>query len=279
MNHDLNDERRTMIGGTDIGPLMRMSRFGYGPLDVAVDKITGRRRSVTPQMRLGTLLQPVLAQLFQEETGIELAPAPELAVRHPDHSWAGAHGDYVGVTSRIITEVKFSMHRSGWGEPGSDHVPADILLQCQWQCMCFGVNECHVAALVAGEFQTFLIPRNEQLLSLCFNVAGDFWVMLQRGEFPAPDWSDPRTPELISLLYKPDAKITCELDDEAAMLASQYEGLGMAYLQAGKARDMVKGRLIFLMQNASVGHLPGGDREVRRSTTQNRLTISKRRKT
>lgn len=274
----LNEERRTMIGGSDIGPLLRMSRFGLGPLDVAVDKIVGRRKTATPQMRLGTLLQPVLAQMFTEETGVAMVPAPVLAVRHPVLLWAGAHGDFVGAAVNWILEVKFASHRSGWGEPGSDQVPPDILLQCQWQMMCFKTKECHVAALVAGEFQRFLVPRNDELIGLSASVAGAFWDMLQRGEFPAPDWSDPRTPDLIGMLYRPDGKITCELGHDAAALAEQYESAGIAYRAAEKARDLAKGKLVFAMKDASVGHLPGGEQEVRRSLVQNRITVSKRRK-
>src|SRR5262245_525068 len=129
---EFHEERRKGIFSTDLAPLLGLDRYGRGPLDVAVRILRGYQQPQNESMGWGKRWEPILKVFYEEETGAILDPTPTFW--HPTVTWAGAHGDYWndpdGPPNRLV-DCKWTTIRQGWGEPGTDQVPADIVVQMQ----------------------------------------------------------------------------------------------------------------------------------------------------
>ena len=257
--------RRQGIFSTDVAKILRLCPPAWGgPLDVALDKRGLLPERTSKEMDAGLRLEPYVAAIYAAETKQELAkPLPRF---HHSVAWMGATGDYVG-DNGVNVSIKTTNRGEGWGEPWTDQIPEQYLTQSQWEMSVFGLEETHVAVLgpTPSEFRIFRVPISYTLIDKLVQICGDFWHRLQSGWTPEIDWSDPRTPDLISLLYRPDETVTCELDAEALQWVQERERLGREISDATDARDFLKAKLIQRMQTASVGYLPDG-RELRRTT-------------
>ncbi len=285
---DFHAERRKGIFSTDLSAVLGIDRYGRGPLDIAVAKLANYQQPQTESMGWGHVWEPILGEFYTRETGHRLVKTQTMW--HPTIAWAGAHGDFLKTPQEHhLVDAKWTTQRQGWGEPGTDQVPADIVVQMQWQMFCSTLERADIAALVCGEFKIYTIPRNEELIGLLHEAGREFWEMIQRGETPAPDWSAPQTPELIKHLYRPDPKIRIELSPAATDLATSIQSLGELRRKFEKEEERKKAELTCMLGTASVGILPGTELEVRRSvitvkykakaaceSEQVRLTIAKR---
>lgn len=258
-------ERRKGIGSSDIGAIFRCNEFGYGPIDVALEKMGVGRSHGTRSTRMGNKLEPIIAELFTEETGIRVVKAPTAV--HQEHSWMRANADFLAVDEFLVVETKARGDRRGWGDAWTDRVPQDILLQCQWQMACYGIHEARVVVLFRlSDLEQFVIPYSEELVALLIESCWEFWEKIQRGEMPATDWSDPRTPELIPLMYKPDPKVTVQLGNDALAMVEEIQLTAQARRQHERREKELKARLIEMMGTAGVAQFPNGILEARRVT-------------
>ena len=77
------------------------------------EKVNGVERDESEAMRLGTLLQPAVAEIAGER-GYEIMPAPAEGFTHPDLSWMICHPDGFAAVdgARAVTEIK--TRGTGW---------------------------------------------------------------------------------------------------------------------------------------------------------------------
>jgi putative phage-type endonuclease len=109
---DLKTHRREKIGGSEAA-----SACGVDPyrsrLMLWYEKVNGVERDESEAMRLGTLLQPAVAEIAGER-GYEIMPAPAEGFTHPDRPWMIVHPDgFCSVDGeRGIAEIK--TRGTGW---------------------------------------------------------------------------------------------------------------------------------------------------------------------
>jgi putative phage-type endonuclease len=230
-------ERRTCIGSSD-SP--RLFGFWGQPLSVYLDKLGLLPDTDSPAMRAGRMLEDVVAQMYAEVSGYEVAPPPVRLMRHPDMPWLGASLDRVSLRGPV--EIKTSRTADGWGEPGTDEIPDAYMVQVQHQLL--------VACAVSG-------------VDMVADAARDIWQRIEAREPPDPDWAHPDTPRLLSLLHRPDEEVVAELGPSQALALDEYQRLGrhIADLEAGRERR--KAEIIAAMRDAGAALLPDG-RTVRR---------------
>ena len=78
------EQRRTGVGGSDVGPIMGFPMFGRTAVTVWEEK-TGKRpldTRITPPIKRGRLLEPILKLLYKEETGRDVMEVPPSMVRN-----------------------------------------------------------------------------------------------------------------------------------------------------------------------------------------------------
>ena len=145
---DFLKSRATGIGGSDAAAILGLSRW-KSPFQVYQEK--RGEAAQTPDnasMRWGRYLEPVVRQAYADDTG-RAVRLPDGLVRHQQHTFMIANLDGVTDDGRVV-EIKTARTSQGWGEPGSDQVPQEYLLQAQHHMAVTGLVVADVAVLIGG---------------------------------------------------------------------------------------------------------------------------------
>ena len=97
--------------------------------------------------------EPVRGGLFRSTVRTWQMATPDAVVGCEPDGYCGGHA---------VLECKSSATRIGWGEDGSDQVPAHVRAQVLWQMDTLGVGTGHVAVvfLPSGEFRSYTIRHD-----------------------------------------------------------------------------------------------------------------------
>lgn len=169
------EERKKGIGASEAAAVLGLNPF-MSPLDVWSVKKGLKVIEETPAMRLGTRLEPVIAEMYQERTGLKLCTMPTLA--HPGNNILFATPDRLVVGIKKGLEIKTANARMAdqWGEEGTDQIPQHYLIQC---VLCMSVTDMpawDVAALVGGQdFRIYTIQRDIELETTIIEKLLDWW--------------------------------------------------------------------------------------------------------
>jgi len=177
------------IGSSDMPVIAGESPY-RSPLELWAEK-TGKvgPAEIEPATRklmdIGKRMEPVLLDLYEAETGRKARRAPRM-LAHPEIPWARASLDAEAPVRRIV-EAKWT-HARRWSQ--GDPVPADVLIQVQWQMFVTGRRVVDVVALVGPELRIVEIGRDEAMIDDLLFLAADFWQHVQDGTPPAVDGSE-----------------------------------------------------------------------------------------
>ena len=200
--------RATGLGSSEVGAVAGLSPYA-GPMDVWLVKRGLAEVPETEAMRLGTALEPVIANLYEGEhlaagealkTAAEMWPreAPHGVLRHPREAWALASPDRVVATAgdrhapARLVEIKSVAWRSAhhWGE-AHDDVPPWYRAQVEWQMLVTGIGVCDLVALIGGaELRVYRLERDAALGAMLLDIGRAFWRLVERGEAPPVDASE-----------------------------------------------------------------------------------------
>lgn len=166
--------RRNTLGSSEVAAAIGMNRW-LSPHTLWCLKRGLLESEETTATRVGHKIEPLIAELYVEETGAELAHFG--TVRHPDHHWITATPDRAVRGTRRLVEIKCVGYRSAfdWGS-GPEDVPDYYRCQIAWQMAVCGAEECDVAALIGGtEFRIYRIRHDQALWMAIFTAAHAFW--------------------------------------------------------------------------------------------------------
>jgi predicted phage-related endonuclease len=199
-------ERRAYLGGSDAPAIAGMNPPRWSqPIDVFLEKRPDLAGEQPPKpthalMGLGTLLEPVVAELFTAQTGIRLRRqlAPVRSRRWP---WMGGHLDRRAY--QAIFEAKWAQGDRGWGESMWDQqqggwrdlepvVPPHYALQVQHYLAVTQVPVAFVGLLLGyAEFRCYRIRRDPVLEDALVELERRFWhENVLAGVPPEPDGSE-----------------------------------------------------------------------------------------
>ena len=202
---DQHARRKQGIGASEVGAILGLSKYKTA-LDVYMDKLGLTEPSEDSEAaEWGHRLEPVIAQKYQAQyPGVLLEECDTRA--HPDHPWALATPDRLAydAVEEWLVEIKTREDRTAgeFGEPGTDQVPHDVLVQCQWQIFVTGKRRCDVALLVNGRrFSVYTIPADRDLQTSLRDQVQDFWLNHVLAQVP-PDVTAQDNPTLARLFPK-----------------------------------------------------------------------------
>jgi putative phage-type endonuclease len=174
------EARRSLITATDLPVILGLSPYKC-EADLADEKAGKAQEPPSPRMRVGSMLEPLIGELYTEQTGRVIVPWGHLAI-HPDLEWAAATPDfeewgYDGMPGRIV-EAKRTSSRSRF----ADGLPQDIEAQVVWQLGVTGYPVADVAALIGDDrLEVFTVEANPALFADLVAVAEDFRRRLEAG--------------------------------------------------------------------------------------------------
>ena len=197
--NEININRPHGIGGSDIAALLGLSPYKTA-LQLWAEKV-GHPGALEPQginLRFGQHLEPFVASEYEQATGLHTREVGS-PIFHPEHGFMFAHvdrlvleraGDTAIEDGRVVapavleckTANAFAAH--GWGEAGSDRVPAAYLAQCAWYTAVTGCAWADLAVLIGNsDFRVYRLARDPELEALVLGRAKAFWyenVLAQR---------------------------------------------------------------------------------------------------
>jgi len=165
-------------------------------------------------VELGNILEkPVLDAYVATQSPDVLIRSPD-TIYHPDYDWLGCHLDGLARfpnSKRVVEAKAFSaFNREGWGDPGTDEVPLPRMWQCMAQIAITGASQadipiCFVNEKALAQFltsgtvpiETYIIPRNEDLIAYMIDEAKKLWNKVSAGELP-----DPVNPGDADIIYR-----------------------------------------------------------------------------
>lgn len=246
------EERRLGIGGSDAAPALGLSKWST-PLQLYLDKIgEGELLEETDPMRFGHLLEPIVRDEYSRRTGREVVfGQPPLVSR--EYPWMRVNLDgFVHADNRVF-EAKTARNDQGWGDPGTDDVPQDYILQCTHAMIVTGAKVADVAVLIGGsDFRIYTVERNAALVDLVIAGERAFWDAVQRREPPAPT-----TLAEINLRWRESRPVMRELPPNVAAACQRLAEL-KAQIKASEAEaDKLEGIVKFEMGDADTATVDG----------------------
>jgi putative phage-type endonuclease len=229
------------------------------------------------RLSLGRHMEPWIAERFTDEH-------PDLHLTAPAGLWGSverlqqlATPDGLVYDSREVEygrdeqdaplsvwEGKTSGTYEGWGDDGTDEIPAYIAAQVQWQMDVLGVDHAYVSCffLLTQKTRTYVIAYDQADVELMRTRALEFWGRVQDGNPPEIDGHTATTLAL-KRLY-PDAD-DAEEAQVPADLATRYRTACDAVKRADERKAGVENEIRAAMGNAKRAVTQDGQKVATRS--------------
>jgi len=172
-------DRRTGIGGSDAAAILGLSPW-KSAMQVWLEK-KGLAEEKDPAreflLALGKDLEPVIARLYERETGKQLdLPFPVHWI-HPVHKiLMGTPDRFVAGVDRGVELKSENQFADQFGEPGTDQVPYHYLIQCAHYMAVTDYPVWDIALLHGGvKFSIYTIERDAELEHDMIEQLRDWW--------------------------------------------------------------------------------------------------------
>lgn len=248
--------RRIGVGASEAAKVMGLSEWET-PLGVWRSKRSTADpvdRPPSEAARWGHLLEPVIADVYAEDYGVQLEHVGLLqSVEWP---WMLATPDRAVIGERRLIEIKSTDHNSYhlWADGST---PVDASMQAQQQMAVTGYEEVTVVVLLCrGELQTRHIARDDQLIQEMAELERKFWFdHVLTGDAPGVTCKDAR--HLLEMFPEPAPKAELELPVEAHYLIADYREAQAEIKEAKNRADLAANQLKMMMGTNEVGTLNG----------------------
>jgi putative phage-type endonuclease len=273
------EERRTGVGGSDSAATVGLDPWKTA-LEVYLEK-TGQLEAENldelERVRFGKIMEAPIADEYARRYGVKVRRRNQI-LRNPAYPWMIANVDRLIEGQRIGLECKnvdaMAYRLGDWGEPGTDEVPENYLLQCRHYMIVTGFEEWHLAACVGGNrLVCYVIRRDPELDAMLIEGEHAFWQCVESGHAPEPDFSHRSTTELLKKLYPdtdgreiqfgPDIEHWHAIKRDADVLAKRYS----------EASETARNHILMTMGDATIGRLADGSAYRRKIIDKKAFTI------
>ena len=194
----------------------------------------------SPEMKWGTIHEPAILNEFNKvwsdrTQGKECVVTGIKKIVHPEHPFLIGHLDGLTIktngddipenTSELLTmatsvvEAKTAkgFMRVKFGDPWSDEVPEQYLLQAQHYMGLTGLPVTYMPVLIEGyDFNIYVIKRNDELISDLWSIMVDWWNQYVVTRMPPPVDGSDASKKLLNRLHP-----TANLDNVIATTDSR----------------------------------------------------------
>lgn len=256
-------ERRTGIGGSDIASVLGLSPW-KSPYQLWLEK-TGREEAehgaeAAERMHWGTVMEDVVARHYASATGHKLQrintlmrlPNVPCAISSIDRAivqsgsrarWDDKAGMLLG--AEAVLEVKtahaLAANSEEWGDEGSDVVPVQYWLQCQWYLAVTGMPYADLAVLFGGQrYRQYRIEADTGMGADMLTSASTWWQKhVIEDSPPTPDTEADARRMWRSHLVGKTVAVDAEVADAVATLRDIKEQAKALAEQEQQLRDLI----------------------------------------
>lgn len=184
--------RKTGVGGSDAGAILGISKW-QTPLAVWVDKTTPLTQvdEPTEDQRWGLLKEPVILQEYARAVGAKLEMMP--MIRSAEHPFMLASLDALAhlPDGLRVVDAKSTRSDDGWGEPGTDAIPADYAAQAHHYMAVTGIMRVDFAVLIgSADFRIYTVEADPEIQAGLVAREAEFWQRVVDRNPPQPRTMD-----------------------------------------------------------------------------------------
>lgn len=165
------DDRKGWLGGSSWGGALGISTYST-PLEIAKEYL-GEKREVSPELQerfdMGHELEDFIARQTERIYKVKPMKTSFLYLSDRDER-LGCHPDRLVQKpvdgKRVALEIKSSsVYDNGrWGNPDTDEVPYDYLVQCYSYFECVGVDEVWLMRFANNQLTRYIVGRPDQVI-------------------------------------------------------------------------------------------------------------------
>lgn len=170
-------DRKKGIGGSESAILLGLNEY-KSPLDVYLDKVDPNIKEDAPTlpMQAGTILEPLVAELYSKETGYKLKN-PNRIYKHKKYKFL------IGTPDRIIIDkekgngiLEIKTTNGFYKRTWESEIPPSYYCQLQHYLAVTGLKWGSIAVLVDNrDFFYYNYERDEEFIKVLINKVSDFW--------------------------------------------------------------------------------------------------------
>ena len=180
-------DRVNYIGGSDVAAILGISPFKTSyQLYLEKKCLVDSSYEETPFQYWGSTLEPVLVQEFEKRNFVNIKTEIDTQW-HPVYSFLRGNIDgWIPELNAIFEAKTTSAYNSDkWGEPGTDQIPPEYLVQVAFYCAVMGCECAYIAVLIGGnDYREYKYTRNEELETKIITSACEFWDCVQNNTPP-----------------------------------------------------------------------------------------------
>ncbi len=218
-------DRASGIGGSEIAAIVGLSPYKT-PFGVYCDKLgLVEPFEANERMKMGKLLEPVVKQLYENETGANVIWSDQ-TIRHPKEAIVVGTPDGYVEAPDVADQFGFEAKTAGldqawrWGSE-KDAIPQEYLAQCTWYMLLTGAKRWDVGVLIGGDtFRVYPLQADEKFQAILLEAAQKFWRNhIEKRNPPAIDAS-PAAAAYLKRTYPHGVEdVRAATDDERELMA------------------------------------------------------------
>lgn len=273
--------RHESIGASDAQAIWGVGYEGHNPRTVYEGKVNpaGRLELESEEqkwrMRLGLKAEPMVRELFEEETGLELVRIPMYRVYYAeDRPHVSSTPDDVvrenGLEVPLDLKYLSAWADEEWEDKG---LPLKYQIQSLHQQYTMGAPYGYVCGLIGGfDFQWRKVERDDAFLAKHLRRMDRFWKCVQE-KTPPKMMAGPELLQAMKALHPEDDGMAIELAAVAATWLDDFIDASEEMKSAEKARKTAESALREAIQGHTYARI--GDRAVSLKTTE-KAAVSQR---
>jgi len=287
-------ERATYIGGSDAAAIAGLSsrRTRYETYFLKTGEVEEEEYN-NQSIWLGNTFEDTVRKVYEQQSGNKTLllhddKGAQRLIRNAKHPFIGGHIDAVIVpegksvhgnqelwrddpTGWPLLEVKTAnvTQRDRWGEPGTDEVPQEYLVQVYHYMLVLDAPWADLAVFFwdnfAPKFEVYHIERDEEALEGLLELEVEFWNDVQSRNEPEPDVDPAVVHSVAKRRYKGTDGSTVDMPEElleihVAYLEAKENELAAkhAYDEAKAQREAFEAPLLNAMQNSAIMRIGDG---------------------
>jgi putative phage-type endonuclease len=195
---------------------------------------------------MGSLLEPVVARRYAQLTQQKVCRANK-AYHHKDYPHIICHLDRKIIGKRKSVEIKTANpYANGWGEAGTDEVPARYIAQVQQQLAVTGFEESDLIVFRGTtDLRIYNFRPDPQLIHIITKKVNEFWNYNIAKDI-APE---PTTRGDYKILYPDNNGSLIEMNDEMMNLMGRLKEVKSEIKSLEQEKDVIEKNIIGFIRN------------------------------
>ena len=241
------ERRRNHIGSSDVAAIFNMDPFRSAADVWASKKFDLEDQEPTEAMDIGNHLERGLLELAAKKHNLKIKIGGPTRVSKVDPLFAANpdaldQGQPQGMEAKVVGRHNYEM-LSQYGEEGTNEIPDSVQLQVQQQMFVVDLQAVIVVAYLAGDFRTYTIDRDDELIDAMTQRCRGWWDQhVIGGEMPSDEKPDLQ-------ILKRVRRVPKSIQDVESFLAEQFERSQYSYTASERYRDQCKAALISAMHD------------------------------